>query len=73
MQKESTNIELRNDDRTTDIIFYADKSGNKKIEVLFENETFWLSQKRIAGGKFNYSKNSNSSNRRSKASFESSR
>jgi hypothetical protein len=48
MQKESTNIELRNDDRTTDIIFYADKKGNKKIEVLFENETFWLSQKRIA-------------------------
>jgi hypothetical protein len=30
------------------IIFYATPRGDVKVEVLFEEETFWLSQKRIA-------------------------
>lgn len=29
-------------------IFYATPQGNVKLEVLFESETFWLSQKRMA-------------------------
>jgi hypothetical protein len=31
-----------------DIIFYSDPSGRRKIEVLFEGETAWLNQKRLA-------------------------
>ena len=31
-----------------EIIFYSSPSGQTKIEVLFENETFWLTQKRMA-------------------------
>ncbi len=30
------------------IIFYSTPDGNEKVEVVFEDETFWLSQKRIA-------------------------
>ncbi len=30
------------------IIFYSTPEGNVKVEVVFEEETFWLSQKRIA-------------------------
>ncbi len=30
------------------LIFYSTPQGNVKVEVVFENETFWLSQKRIA-------------------------
>ena len=30
------------------LIFYATPQGNVMVEVLFENETFWLSQKRMA-------------------------
>ena len=32
----------------TDIIFYNTPAGNIKIEVIFNNETFWLTQKRMA-------------------------
>ena len=31
-----------------DILLYTTAQGNVKIEVLFESETFWLSQKKIA-------------------------
>lgn len=31
-----------------EIIFYTTPDGNKKVEVVFQNEDFWLSQKRIA-------------------------
>ncbi len=31
-----------------DILLYTTSEGKVKIEVLFEDETFWLSQKRIA-------------------------
>ena len=30
------------------IIFYSTPQGNVKVEVVFEDETFWLSQKRMA-------------------------
>ncbi len=33
----------------TDIIFYSSPNGNIRVEVLYENETFWLTQKRMAG------------------------
>jgi hypothetical protein len=33
---------------SSDIILYKDVSGNVKIEVFFSDETFWLTQKRIA-------------------------
>lgn len=31
-----------------DILFYTTPQGKVKIEVIYENETFWLSQKRIS-------------------------
>lgn len=31
-----------------DIIFYQNKTGNVKIEVLYDNENFWLTQKSMA-------------------------
>lgn len=30
------------------LIFYSTPQGNVKVEVVFESETFWLSQKRMA-------------------------
>ncbi len=30
------------------LIFYSTPQGNIKVEVVFENETFWLSQKCMA-------------------------
>lgn len=30
------------------LIFYSTPQGNIKVEVVFENETFWLSQKLMA-------------------------
>ena len=32
----------------SDIIFYTDPSGHVRVEVYYEEETFWLSQKRMA-------------------------
>jgi hypothetical protein len=34
--------------KSSEIILYKDVSGNVKIEVFFSDETFWLTQKRIA-------------------------
>ena len=31
-----------------DIVFYQNKTGNVKIEVLYDNENFWLTQKSMA-------------------------
>jgi len=31
-----------------DIIFYSTPTGEVKIEVIFNDETFWLTQKRMA-------------------------
>jgi len=33
---------------SSDIILYTTETGNVKVEVLFSNDTFWLSQKRMA-------------------------
>jgi hypothetical protein len=33
---------------TTDIIIYSNAQGNTRVEVIYEGETFWLSQKRMA-------------------------
>ncbi|MCE5285171.1 MAG: virulence RhuM family protein [Pelosinus sp.] len=40
---EDTPVELYND-----IIFYSGPDGNIKVEVIFQDETFWLNQKRMA-------------------------
>ncbi|MBT1687718.1 virulence RhuM family protein [Dawidia soli] len=32
----------------SDIIFYTDPKGHVRVEVYYEDETFWLSQKRLA-------------------------
>ncbi|KJU84308.1 toxin Fic [Candidatus Magnetobacterium bavaricum] len=34
--------------KTSDIIFYSSADGNVHVEVFFNDETFWLSQKRMA-------------------------
>lgn len=34
--------------QNNDIIFYTSPEGNVNIEVIYNNETFWLSQKRMA-------------------------
>lgn len=31
-----------------DILFYNSPAGNIKVEVIFDDETFWLNQKRLA-------------------------
>lgn len=33
---------------SSDIIFYSTPEGNVKVEVIFNDETFWLTQKRMA-------------------------
>lgn len=33
---------------SSDIILYTDPKGHVRVEVYFEDETFWLSQKRMA-------------------------
>ena len=37
-----------NENNNNDIIFYTTPAGNVKIEVVFNNETFWLTQKAMA-------------------------
>ncbi|MEX2335714.1 MAG: hypothetical protein WD555_00410 [Fulvivirga sp.] len=32
----------------TDIIFYSSPEGNIRVEVVYEDETFWFTQKRMA-------------------------
>lgn len=34
--------------QSNDIIFYTSPSGDVKVEVFFQEETFWLSQKKMA-------------------------
>ena len=34
--------------KSSDIIFYTTPEGNVNIEVIFNEETFWLNQKRMA-------------------------
>ena len=35
-------------DNSMEIILYNSPEGNKKIEVVFQDENFWLTQKRMA-------------------------
>jgi hypothetical protein len=41
---------MKNQDENpvSDIILYTTESGNVKVEVLFSDETFWLTQKKMA-------------------------
>jgi hypothetical protein len=36
------------ENQETDIIFYSSPAGHMKVEVIFNDETFWLNQKRLA-------------------------
>lgn len=36
------------DNQQTDIIFYSSPAGHVKVEVIFNDETFWLNQKRLS-------------------------
>ncbi|MEO6286969.1 MAG: virulence RhuM family protein [Dyadobacter sp.] len=36
------------ENQETDIIFYSSPAGHIKVEVIFNDETFWLNQKRLA-------------------------
>ena len=38
----------KNSPNKSDIIFYKAPKGNVNIEVVYNNECFWLSQKRLA-------------------------
>ena len=37
-----------NGNQNSDIILYSSAQGNVKVEVIYEGETFWLTQKRLA-------------------------
>lgn len=38
----------KNIEESSEIIFYTSPTGDIKIEVFFQNETVWLTQKRMA-------------------------
>ena len=39
---------MENNPQFNDILLYSTSNGSVKVEVLYEDETFWLSQKRMA-------------------------
>ncbi len=39
---------MENNPQFNDILLYSTANGSVKVEVLYEDETFWLSQKRMA-------------------------
>ncbi len=39
---------MENNHQQNDIIFYKTPTGDVKIEVIFNEETFWSTQKRMA-------------------------
>jgi hypothetical protein len=39
---------MDNSSQNNHLVFYSTPTGNVKIEVIFNNETFWLTQKRMA-------------------------
>ncbi|MES2730459.1 MAG: virulence RhuM family protein [Bacteroidota bacterium] len=41
-------MEDNNNPQPSDLIFYSSPEGDVKIEVVFNNETFWLNQKKMA-------------------------
>ncbi|MDE6341761.1 MAG: virulence RhuM family protein [Muribaculaceae bacterium] len=44
----SLSIGLSSNDQSSNILFYKTPQGETRIEVIFNNETFWMSQKRMA-------------------------
>ena len=36
------------ENKKSQLLFYATPQGTVKVDVLFEDETFWLNQKRMA-------------------------
>lgn len=46
--QEATLMELTDSSLTSNILFYKTPQGETRIEVIFNNETFWMSQKRMA-------------------------
>ena len=42
------NNQSQDEPRKGSIILYTNPQGNVKLEVIFKDETFWLSQKRIS-------------------------
>lgn len=42
VQKERENKNMENLINLKDIVLYQNDNGNNKIEVLYENENFWL-------------------------------
>lgn len=40
--------QLSTQDQTTDFLLYTAPNGEIKVEVLLSNETFWLTQERMA-------------------------
>ena len=41
-------MDANNSPQSSDVIFYSSPAGDVKIEVIFNEETFWLTQKRMA-------------------------
>ena len=47
-RQETPTTELLNNSLSSNILLYKTKQGETRIEVIFNNETFWMSQKRMA-------------------------
>lgn len=46
--QETSITELISNNQSSNILLYKTKQGEARIEVIFNNETFWMSQKRMA-------------------------
>ena len=44
----TSTVELIEHTQTSNIVFYKSAQGDARVEVIFNNETFWMSQKRMA-------------------------
>ena len=47
-KQEVTTTELAINTLSSNILLYKTKQGEARVEVVFNNETFWMSQKRMA-------------------------
>ena len=47
-RQEAPTSEFLNNSLSSNILLYKTKQGETRIEVIFNNETFWMSQKRMA-------------------------
>ncbi|MBD1399998.1 virulence RhuM family protein [Pelovirga terrestris] len=48
MSKEKNEKQLSTRDELTEFLLYAARNGDVKVEIIFHNETVWLTQKRMA-------------------------